>query len=70
MTLRRQASADQLTPATCNKRLRAGRWTREQVDNSQRSATLDLYRPKFGDFFSFFILLVLVFGTVPVCAVD
>ena len=44
MTLCRQASANQ---STCNKRLRAGRWTREQDDNSRRSSTLDLYRPKF-----------------------
>ena len=27
MALRQKASADQLTPATCNKHLRAARWT-------------------------------------------
>jgi len=48
MTLHRQASAGQLTPATCNKRLPAGRWTCEQVDNRRRSSTLNLYRAKFA----------------------
>ena len=44
-----QASANQLTPATWNKHRRAkGIWGREQVDNSRRSSTLDLFH--FGDF--------------------
>jgi len=51
----RNASADQLTPATCNKHRRVGRSVdldrgicgREQVDNGRRSSTHDLFH--FGD---------------------